>query len=75
MYHKMQVEAPQNAGLYYLAFMEIDWYVNWSTFEALIFNIFWLTISEKVSVSLLSLHFCERADLIDIFSYQNNKVK
>ena len=41
-YHKMQVVALRNAGkLYCLAFMEIDWYFGWITWEALIFNIFW----------------------------------
>ena len=48
--------------------MVIDWYFGWNTGETLILNIFWLIIFEKVFFSLLSLYFCKRTDIIDVFS-------
>ena len=74
MYHKMEDAAPQNAGLYSLAFMKIDWYFGWSNCEVLIFNIISLA-SIKCYFQCFPCTFVKGQIYLIFFSHQNNAAK
>ena len=71
MYHKMEDNAPQNAGLFCSVFMEIHWCFGWSNCEVLIFNIISLA-SRKCYFHCFPCTFVKGQIYLIFFSHQNN---